>query len=801
MDQISDPSSTGTGDLGTNGQTTRGSTGLPGWIRPVAGSAPPPLPESRAYRLKRLLLGPPLISDQLSEERLGKPTALAVLSSDVMSSSAYATEEILRILIPVGGLAAFGLVTPITLIILAVLAVVTICYREVVKSYPKAGGSYVVSRENFGPNLAQIAGAALLISYTITVAVSVAAGTDAIISAVPNLSSAAVPLSIAFVVLIAYGNLRGLKEAGKFFAIPTYFFITNMAVLILAGLAKAAAGDLGHVPASHGQLAFGHEGGGLLLGVSLFSAARAFANGGSAMTGTEAISNGVSVFREPQSRNARTTLVIMSTILGAMFLGVSVLSALAHARPFHSGTPTVVSEIGRLVYGHGGGGAILYGLLQAATALILILAANTSFTGFPFLVSFVAEDSFLPRPLTVRGHRLVFSNGIIVLAAASIALLLATGAKVASLIPMYAIGVFTGFTMAGAGMTKHHLASREPGWKRSVVINATAAVVCLLVVLIFAITEFTRGAWVVVVIMPLLIYGLSRTNAQYRSEDAVLAEGAAAVACEAPVLRRHTAIVLVDRIDMATARAIQYARNLNPDELYAVHLNVDNRRAEAIIQRWTQLGLSRLPLEVIEVPDRRLSRAVLELASRASADGQTEVSVLIPTRAYRRSWSVLLHGKNADRLVKALGQIPHVNATVVPFNVADIAAAKKMLVRVHDLDSTSGKQPHATAGSKFVDVPGAIPIAEVRHRQQATIAGRIRSVRVHPGFDTPSLEATVTDASGGELLAIFIGRKQIPGIRTGTQILLTGAIGDRRGHLAIINPIYELLSVPDTESG
>ena len=285
----------------------------PGVRGPAAGVAP--------YRLKKLLLGPPLISDQLSGQRLGKPTALAVLSSDVMSSSAYATEQILRILIPVGGLAAFALVTPITLLILAVLAVVTICYRDVVKSYPKAGGSYVVSRDNFGPNIAQIAGAALLISYTITVAVSVAAGTDAIISAVPSLGSVAVPLSVAFVVLIAYGNLRGLKEAGKVFAIPTYFFIANMAVLILAGLAKAAAGDLGHVPPAHGQMPFGHEGAGLLLGVSLFYVARAFANGGSAMTGTEAISNGVSVFRDPQAKNARTTLVIMSCILGSMFFG------------------------------------------------------------------------------------------------------------------------------------------------------------------------------------------------------------------------------------------------------------------------------------------------------------------------------------------------------------------------------------------------------------------------------------------------------------------------------------------------
>ena len=800
---ISELSTSGPEEVFANGQEPAGEIRLPGWNAPATAPSGAPIEESRAYRLKKLLLGPPLISDQLSNERLSKPTALAVLSSDVMSSSAYATEQILRILIPIGGLAAFGLVTPITLVILAVLAVVTVCYREVVRSYPEAGGSYVVSRDNFGPNVAQIAGAALLISYTITVAVSVAAGTDAIISAVPSLGSVAVPLSIAFVVLIAYGNLRGLKEAGRVFAIPTYFFIANMAILIGTGLVRAALGDLGHVPVAHDQMKFGHEGGGLLLGVSLYIAARAFANGGSAMTGTEAISNGVSVFREPQAANARFTLVVMSTILGSMFLGVSVLSALAHARPFNSGRPTVVSEIGRLVYGHGAAGSLLYGLLQASTAVILILAANTSFTGFPFLVSFVAEDSFLPRTLTVRGHRLVFSNGIIVLAVASIALLAATRAQVASLIPMYAIGVFTGFTMAGAGMTRHHLHHRESGWRRSVIINATAAVVCLLVVLIFAVTEFTRGAWVVVVVMPVLIYGLMRTNAQYRTEDAVLAEGGAAAACEAPVLSRHTAIVLVDRIDMATARAIQYARNLNPDDLYAVHLNVDDRRAEAIMRRWADLGLSRMPLEVIEVPDRRLAHATQQLAARAAADGRTEVSVLIPVRAYRRSWSVLLHGKNADRLVRALGQVPHVNATMVPFNVADLAGAQRTLSRLRDLDSGRAsekeKSSRPAAAGRIAAVPGAIPIAELSFRQRATVAGRIRSVRVQAGRDTPALECVITDSSGGELLVEFMGRRSIPGIRTGTHMAVTGTAGERRGRLAMLNPVYELLFVPESE--
>src|SRR3984885_10729867 len=447
--------------------------------------------------------------------------------------------------------------------ILAVLAVVTICYRDVVRSYPKAGGSYVVSRDNFGPNVAQIAGAALLISYTITVAVSVAAGADAIVSAAPALGRQAwvpVAMSIAFVVLLAYGNLRGIREAGRVFAIPTYFFIANMTVLIIPGLGKEGVGGLPHTQQGHGTMPLGHATGGLILGISAFYLLRAFAQGSSAMTGTEAISNGVSIFRVPQAKNARTTLVLMSTILGAMFLGVSVLAALTHSVPFVSGTPTVVSEIGKLVYGTSPAGRVLFYALQAATALILILAANTSFTGFPFLVSFVAEDSFLPRPLTVRGHRLVFSNGIIVLAVASIGLLLATQARVSLLIPLYAIGVFTGFTMAGLGMTRHHVVHRGPRWRRNVAINATAAGVCMLVVIIFAVTEFTRGAWVVVVAMPILIYGLVKTNAQYRGGDAVRGEVVDLGAWEAPVLRRHTAIVLIDRIDLATARAIQYAR-------------------------------------------------------------------------------------------------------------------------------------------------------------------------------------------------------------------------------------------------
>jgi amino acid transporter len=768
------------------------------------------LPESRRYRLKRVLLGPPLVSADLHGQRLGKPTALAVLSSDVMSSSAYATEEMLRILVPIAGLAAFSIVTPMTAAILSVLAVVTMCYRDVVRSYPKAGGSYVVSRDNFGPNVAQVAGAALLISYTITVAVSVAAGADAIVSAAPALGKQAwvpVAMSVAFVIVLAYGNLRGIREAGRVFAIPTYFFIFNMAVLIVLGLFRKASGDLPHQPAHPGALPLGHASGGLILGVSAFFLLRAFANGSSAMTGTEAISNGVSIFRRPQARNARTTLVLMSSILGVMFLGVSVLAALTHSVPFVSGTPTVVSEIGSLVYGSSPAGQVLFYSLQAATALILILAANTSFTGFPFLVSFVAEDSFLPRKLTVRGHRLVFSNGILLLAGASIALLLATGAKVAALIPMYAIGVFTGFTMAGAGMVAHHLRHRDQHWRQRVVVNGFAAVVCAVVVVVFAVAEFTQGAWVVVVVMPLLVYALVTMNREYRAEDAVLEEGAAVEACEAKVLRRHVVMVLVDRIDLATARAIQYARTLTPDDLRAVHFNIDHTRTDALIERWQRVGLSRLPLDVVDCPDRRLGRATLELAAE-QADGETEVSMLLPRRSYGKAWRRILHDQTADRIVEIVSQLPHVNATIIPFHVSG-GMQEPTLELQHMLEPEVHREPgpgHAgrkkgAAKSVSSSVPGTQPIASLQWRTRARVAGRVKTIRVQPLSEVPTIECVVADDSGEAITFVFLGRRSIAGLRSGTQMVAEGMVGKHKGKLAMINPSYEVLISESSEDG
>jgi amino acid transporter len=381
---------------------------------PARPSVPLP-PPTRRYRLKNSLLGPPLHTEQLEHERLGRPTALAVFASDNLSSSAYATEEILRVLVPAIGIAAFSLVLPITVAMLVVLAFLILSYRQTIKAYPTAGGAYMVTRDNFGLLPAQVAGVALLTDYVLTVAVSVAAGTAALASAFSAFRPWILPISIAFVILIAYGNLRGVRESGKVFAVPTYFFIVNMVILLGWGIYQMV---MGHLPAASthtaGLMHFGHSvDGALFLGASTYVVMHAFASGGAAVTGVEAISNGVPAFRKPEWKNARSTLVVMGSLLGAMFLGVSVLAAHMHIAPFEAGTPTVISRVGDFVYGSSAVGRALYFSLQAGTMLILVLAANTSFADFPRLASFHAGDNFMPRQLTKRGHRLVFSNGII----------------------------------------------------------------------------------------------------------------------------------------------------------------------------------------------------------------------------------------------------------------------------------------------------------------------------------------------------------------------------------------------------
>jgi amino acid transporter len=640
----------------------------------AASTGPPDLPDEPLYRLKNRLLGPPLATERLAHERLGKPTALAVFSSDALSSVAYATEEILIHLVPFVGLAAFAIVVPVTGALLVVLALLILSYRQTIKAYPSAGGAYIVTRDNFGLLPAQVAGVALLTDYILTVAVSVSAGTAALTSAFHALSPYAVPISIGFIVLIAYGNLRGVRESGRLFAMPTYFFLAMMAVLLAVGLWRTFVGHLPPLPTDRpGMIPLGRPGDGLLHGAGLFVLLRAFASGGAAVTGVEAISNGVPAFRPPEWRNARTTLVIMGALLGTMFLGLSVLAARLHPVPYERGTPTVISQIARAVFDGGVLGHALFLGLQAGTMLILVLAANTSFADFPRLASFHAADGFMPRQLTKRGHRLVFSNGIITLAVVAAVLVVVTGAQVNHLIPLYAIGVFTSFTLSQAGMARHHLRLREPGWRRGLVINAGGAVLSGLVDVVIAVTKFKPpgailGAWVVIAAVPILVALLVRLNRQYEAEEAELARDAKAAA-EAPVLRRHTVLVLVDRLDRAAARAIQYARALRPDELRAVHVAVDHARAGELAAQWGRLGLSRLPLELVDCPDRRLTRTVLEVVAEALADGRTEVSVLIPRREYRRGWHRLLHDRTSNAIARAVARLPHANVTFVPYHL------------------------------------------------------------------------------------------------------------------------------------
>ncbi|MEU3352716.1 APC family permease [Streptomyces sp. NPDC037389] len=641
---------------------------------PVVAEPEPVVRDRLVYRLKRAFLGPPLVTERLSQEKLSNPMALGVLASDCMSSTAYGSEEILRILVPVVGAAAFTLLMPVTGAILFVLLLVTLSYRDVVSLYTRAGGSYVVARENFGPRVAQIAAVALLVDYIVTVAVQTSAGTDALISLAhltgngyTGLDHLKLPITAGVVVLLMYGNLRGVREAGRAFAAPAYLFMLAVAAMLVVGLLRALDGGLPHADVhAQGAVPLGEPGHGWLYGASLFMVLRAFANGGSSLTGLEAISNGVSAFRRPQGVNARRTLTTMSCVLGVMVFGVSALAHFTHAIPYTDGNPTVIAQEAHLVFGDGWAGTAGLVYVQLATALILYTGANTPFTGFPFLASFVAEDRFLPRQLMRRGHRLAFSNGIICLTVVSLALLLVTRASVDKLVALYAIGVFTGFTMAAAGMTAHHWRRRQSHWKTAA--NLAAAVVSALVVAIFAITKFTEGAWLVVVVFPLGVWALIRINRQYREEAAAL-ENVPAFVSDRPHWRRHVVHVLVDSLDLATVKALRYAHELRPDEVRALHFVIDEPRARRLVARWDESSGTTVPLELVDCPDRRLRHAVASLAARTTADGTTALTLLIPRRTYSSPLGRLLHRGTAEEMARVLEQLPNVAVTILPFDV------------------------------------------------------------------------------------------------------------------------------------
>ncbi|MFG3547483.1 APC family permease [Streptomyces sp. NPDC047725] len=626
------------------------------------------------YRVKRRLLGKPLTTERVSQEKLGNRTALGVLASDCISSSAYGSEQILRVLVPAVGTAAFTLVLPVTGAILLVLLLLTLCYSDVVTLYTRAGGSYVVARENFGPDVAQVAAVALLVDYIVTVAVQVSAGTNALISLAhlagngwTGLDHLQVPVSVAVIALLAYGNLRGVREAGRMFALPAYLFMAAVGLVLLVAAVRGLTGELPRADLeAPGVVPLGTPGDGWLYGASLFIVLRSFANGGSSLTGLEAISNGISTFRSPQGRNARRTLVAMSCVLAVLVLGVSTLAHYTHAVPYTDGTPTVIAQEARLAFGQGPWGTAGLVFVQLATALVLYTGANTPFTGFPFLASFVAQDRFLPRLLTRRGHRLAFSNGIIALTVVSLALLLVTGASVDRLVALYAIGVFTAFTMAGAGLTAYHLRRQEPLRRLKITVNALAAGISAAVVLIFAVTKFTEGAWLVVVVFPLGVWALVRINREYRHEAAALERLPSGA--DRPRARRREVFVLVDTLDLATLKALRYAHELRPDRIRAVHFAIDETHARRLSAAWESTSATSVALELVECPDRRLRHAMRELAARTTSDEETSLTVLVPRRMYSNVLGKLLHRGTGETMARTLGQLPHVAVTILPYD-------------------------------------------------------------------------------------------------------------------------------------
>ena len=536
-------------------------------------------------------------------------------------------------------------------------------------AYTRTGGAYMVARDNFGPRIAQIAAAALLIDYVVTAAVQPAAGTVAVVSAIPALRPYHLELTIAVLVLICIANLRGLRQSGRIFAVTTYWFVGMILLTIVTGFIREALWGLPKYDPTHIDGAVPvHQGNGLVMGATVLVLLRAFANGGTSLTGVEAISNTVNVFREPQGVNARRVLTVMVGILGILLAGVAWLAHATHSTPYLDEYPSMLSEIARVVFGQGALGNFLYFSVQASSAAILFAGANTGFNGFPALASFVAEDRFLPRPLTKRGHRLVFSNGIITLTALAVALLLVTGAKVSALVPFYAIGVFTAFAMAGYGMTKHHRTRREHGWRRKVVVNLSAGVMSTIVVGIFVVAKFTEGAWLVVVVFPILVYALIRLNRQYSAEASVLEMSRT----ERPELAKYARLrvfVFVDTVDLAEVEALRYGKGLHADELLAVHFVVDADHSAKLQERWQHFEHD-TQLRVIDCPDRNLSRSAQELVLRVKRDHpETKVTVLLPRRTYSAMLGRLLHDRTADKMARAVSRVPGATAIIVPYDV------------------------------------------------------------------------------------------------------------------------------------
>jgi amino acid transporter len=590
--------------------------------------------------LKRFLIGKPIASSEDAHHRLSKKIALPVFASDAISSTAYATEEILIVFLSLAavGLTAFDNLVPISILVILLLAIVVSSYRQTIYAYPKGGGSYVVSRENLGRSPSLVAGASMLVDYILTVAVSVSAGVAAIVSAFENLAPYRVELCVGFILLVTLANLRGIKESGALFAPPTYLYVVSLASLIIVGLYKVYFQDLG--PIDHSD-AYAQE---LLSGqktLTLFFFLKAFSSGAVALTGIEAVADGVPAFEKPEPKNASKTLMWMAVILGTSFFGLSLLAQKIQPIKDHEGEVkiTVLAQMAEQVYG---GRNIFFYITQFATFGILILAANTAYADFPRLSSIIAKDNFLPRQLMNRGDRLVFSNGIIFLGIAASVLVISFGGIVNALIPLYAVGVFTGFTLSQFGMLVRHRKLKEPGWQTRAFFSGVGSLTTLFVAGIVVVVKFTDGAWIPAVIIPSMMAFFLAVNRHYKKVRSFLQIEEGYIAPR----RTHTVLVLVGSVNKGVLQAVKYAESLRPDRLLALSVVGSIEEREKLESNWAKYGMT-TELETLNDDFRNLTDTILTHINRIDdEDSDDIITVVIPefVTALRSQW---LHNQSA----------------------------------------------------------------------------------------------------------------------------------------------------------
>ena len=637
-------------------------------------------------RLKTLLFGRALPSERLEHERLNKKTALAVLSSDAISSVAYATDQFLFVVGGAIGFAALGYVVPVSAVIVGLIALIGVSYRQTIFAYPNGGGSYTVARENLGTGAGLVAAAALLTDYILTVAVSISSGVAAITSAYPALQPHTVALCVGSIVVLTMVNLRGVRDSGAAFSVPTYVFIGMMLALLGTGLVHALLGHAGAAPGAPLKVDPVSVRQHALRPVTGFAFVyllmRGFAEGCVAATGTEAISNGVQAFRQPAPRNAAATLMWMVTILAAFFLGTSYLAF--HFGVMPTAQQTVLSQLGHLMFGS----SVAYYALQYSTFALLVLAANTAFADFPRLASILAHDNYMPRQFGARGDRLAFSNGIIALGGVAVVLVVAFSGDTTRLIPLYAMGVFVCFTLSQGGMVRHWRQVRGSGWRWRAALNGVGAVATGLVAVIQVVTKFTEGGWIIVVIIPAIIATLVKIHRHYGEFAAdIRFEG------QSPILPlHHTVIVPVNGITKAVAGALVYATTIS-DEVVAVSAGTDPAHAADLEERWKAWDID-VPLVVLPSPYRSVIRPIVEYVEslRMVSPGEL-VTVVVPEIVPKRWWEHFLHNKTALYIRTALMFKPNVVVVAVPYLLGHAYRLRDLME--YDLDLEDEAAPAA----------------------------------------------------------------------------------------------------------